>query len=1370
MLVRGREMSATRVPLLVVVHVAEDATWRDDLVGQLRVLETQRRLAIWESLPGDASVEALQAAIERAAVALVLVSSDLLSDETVLRQVIPTLVSRRAMGGLRIVAVRVRPCATDLIDWLREVPVRPGDGRAMTLLPPAEREAALAALAIEIEELIRRRDGVEPEPEAGLEAVRLAAPPSAAPLPEFPYPLLEPYRHPETFTGRERELALVLADLARPGLILCVHASSGAGKSSFFQAGLVPSLRARGVPVSLHRRPDEPRLAARVFLDLVTLPAGMEARDDDLQGFVDLMERCRALAGRTPVVILDQFEDAVRRDDAGAPLARLGPLLAAVASRPLPHDGGFVCRFVLAYRHEYHGEVMQWLGNVQREARSAGHTGLDGLPMDLNRPDYLRERALSPLGEPGPVADVGAAAEKVFLAAIEKPLSLRDESGMLRFPYQFADGDALRLARAFARARIDRPRAPLTPELQVVLDHLVRSSVADEDGIHRIVVPEDPGALIQNALADHLRNKLTEAFRIDDPARAQRRRTLALFALRELADETGQRGKSVPVEQLESDLGEEGRLVLRRLEQSNVRLLIRDQDEQDFSPCFTLPHDRLAQVVVGIFQDEAARRLYGLDEALVELRRQVALLVQMDKAGHVGGTELPDALYDKIQAEKASLLVDEERRRWWERCETARARRRAARRRELRTIGVMTVASVALLVALGFMKSRDEKANRLEAKIRDAVSVEGAAVAYDELSLRLGEEKKARAALGDFLIRDARSRAFRGEYKQALLERLKASTLLNSEENLREASALARTMPVDFLTLRHDAKVEDGSVSDDGTHALTWTDSVAYLWDIRAENPNFVPLVHPHLDAGRIFEQGRIVVTWSAQEVRLWHIGRTTPLRISGEQIVRAIVSLDGARLLVIDKHGARVFECESGRQIGSIGDVVDAVFVPGESNVVVQQKTDVRLWWPERVGVTRALNLSGISVKRLCCFSQDQTTLIAVGAHEVLQWRRGSDALVATGLRLSPSGYGMPVDACLLDVKLVGDELALRQVLSGDERRFYIGSPVMFDADMSLLSSRVFMEGSRVSGVLLVRSGKSDVRLVQMRGVEGRAKCSVPRGEIVRSSSMGSSLDWVVVENKKTVSIDVTVWDSRRAVAVGRAISFDDGIWRERRRSLMSIVEGASASFLSLERARRQALDWLDRNGEGDNLFRLACGRRVSSFLDYRESPEYNRKAMLGMFDYCTRWDASYWEIAHQGLLVLPSAGGPRFGMVVDGHEVSDVAFPSDAQRGGSDRAGCHVLVVTRDGGGWLYSVEPWKKIGKLSVVVDDFSFSPDGEMLYVLTRYPRGQRIERYDTSSGRSIGAVVDIPGDFFTRNVRWLKNYGVVGWSDSAAQTG
>ncbi len=572
---------------------------------------------------------------------------------------------------------------------------RPASARAVAVaLAGRESDAAVPAAA-------GSGRPPRPEPESGAGKARLRHWP-APELPERPYPVLLPYTHPALFAGRGRELRELSRRLRLPVPILGLYAASGAGKSSLLAAGLVPGLRDAGVPVALVRHPQEPALARRLLADLLQMEELVgdavevppRSPRGDAEAFVDHLHRVARLAGEAPVLVVDQLEDVLRAAEA-RPRALLGILLAATAERR-PGDPGPLCRWVLAYRQEHHGEVVSWLGDVLAEARAAELSVAAEWPHDLAAADRFDAVKLSPLGAPPPRSGLAASASAaldevtgVFRAVLEKPLALTDDDGAPRYAWRFAGAGAERLARAFAEVRLARPDAPLTPELQVVLAHLLAQAGPDS----LVEVPEDPGPLIAEALEDHLERALESAF----PAAAggatpRRGGTRALLALRELATSTGRREEGLAPEELARAIGDGGEEVLEKLATPTTRLVVL-QARPDGSLRYVLSHDRLAEVVVRLVEKEGRHGKLTVDRELLALRRFVALESALYRSQEEVATRLDRRHTRRIARNAEALLWDEERRAWWTAC---RRRRRADLLRA-------TTWTAAALVFLGLL-------------------------------------------------------------------------------------------------------------------------------------------------------------------------------------------------------------------------------------------------------------------------------------------------------------------------------------------------------------------------------------------------------------------------------------------------------------------------------------------------------------------------------------------------------------------------------------------------------------------------------------------------------------------------------------------
>ncbi len=540
-----------------------------------------------------------------------------------------------------------------------------------------------------------------------------------------------PYTHPDLMAGRERELEELRRLLTRPLPIVGLYGPSGAGKSSLLAGALIPTLRAEGLPVAFDRHPCEAGIAGRLLGDLL-VPGEPDIADDNPRGFVDQLLIARKLAGEAPLLVLDQFEDLFHATAPRRARAVLGALMAASVQR-LPGLDGPPCRWLLAYRQEFHGDVFLWLGDVLRDAHAEGLAVAEALPHDLSGPARFDSWPLPPLGAPAPglrhraseATQVPPEGDKwdvspeedewsAFLAAIEKPLELTTSDGEKRYPWRFAEGSAARLARAFGEARAARRNAPLTPELQVVLAHLLETSwKADDDGVRRVEVPDDPAELIDRALEEHLRRSLDIAFpagRVSppDPPRGGRttkvklRRTRALLALRELADARGRRDEGRPVAALARAIGHDGSDVLEKLATAQTRLVLleRHGDQQ----VYVLAHDRLAEAIVRLVDDEGAYAGLGVDAELLGLRRFVALQRELFTSGEVEqSTEVPQDRFSGIERHADALLWDDEGCRWWQAC---RERRRLDRRRRVVRRGIVAAAFVLLVLLVGSWTDR----------------------------------------------------------------------------------------------------------------------------------------------------------------------------------------------------------------------------------------------------------------------------------------------------------------------------------------------------------------------------------------------------------------------------------------------------------------------------------------------------------------------------------------------------------------------------------------------------------------------------------------------------------------------------------------
>ena len=512
-------------------------------------------------------------------------------------------------------------------------------------------------------------------------------------LPDEPYPLLGPYEDPRLFGGRDAEIGRLVQLVRHPPLILCMHAPSGAGKSSLLLAGLAPRLRADGYLVSVERAPGDPGLARRLVTDVLTVdPASIPLDIDDQlpSRFCAFVAEAHALTDKPVVFVLDQIDDVLRNPEKRKQaFAAIGPLLAATAQR-LPAGQGFACKWIVCYRHEFHGEVRAWLEDVLTEARAAGRKGLGLLPSDLSEASKSHDWAVPMFGRTSSEDRAGQTSRQAFSRAVMRPLEIK-EDGQPRYPYVMPPVCAERIAAVFAQFRKDRPDAPLVPELQVVLNDLLRRArerAAPSGSPITIDVPEDDELRrhIHHALRHHLELALNRAFPAGrDSAAVRLAKTRALLALQRLTDEARRRAEGVSQAEFAQMLGAEGGTVLTKMAAADTRLVVVD----DRGRC-DLSHDCLAEAIIDVLASEGAHRNLVVDQKLIDLQRTVNHKAELYASGDLSSRIVTRGQARMIRSTQDFLIVTEAHRAWWAAVRAAHLRRRQK----------LSVAAAIMIVAV----------------------------------------------------------------------------------------------------------------------------------------------------------------------------------------------------------------------------------------------------------------------------------------------------------------------------------------------------------------------------------------------------------------------------------------------------------------------------------------------------------------------------------------------------------------------------------------------------------------------------------------------------------------------------------------------
>jgi hypothetical protein len=153
-------IESAKPPQIFISYSHIDEAWKDRLVGHLGVLESVGALEVWHDQRiqvGSNWRQEIERALEFARVAILLISKDFLTSPFILQSEVPKLLERRRSQGLKVIPLFVRPCAWQAIPWLSEIQGRPKNGNPLSTRGKHQVESHLAALAMEIYEILKPR-------------------------------------------------------------------------------------------------------------------------------------------------------------------------------------------------------------------------------------------------------------------------------------------------------------------------------------------------------------------------------------------------------------------------------------------------------------------------------------------------------------------------------------------------------------------------------------------------------------------------------------------------------------------------------------------------------------------------------------------------------------------------------------------------------------------------------------------------------------------------------------------------------------------------------------------------------------------------------------------------------------------------------------------------------------------------------------------------------------------------------------------------------------------------------------------------------------------------------------------------------------
>ena len=315
-----------------------DEEWKNRLVKQLNVLAFEGYFEVWDDrriAAGDNWYPAIEAAINTASVAILLISEDFLTSSFIRGEEVPRLLRRRAEQGLRVIPLIIWPCAWQRLNWLSGMQARPTDGRPLAKGNEYQIRVDLAALVEEVDDLLRplRQGHGSSSPHApGTRThdfhVQLGSEQNQGLLTpterlEGIVPGVNPYvtgpsleANSPVFFGRVQVLHEILATLRRPGKPGCVSivGERRMGKSSLLNQ-VYRALSCEPGLVSIHatvqnwNQTSQQHFFNNLYQAIITATGPASGRDViDYPSFRDFVHDLVQTHAYRFVLILDEFE------------------------------------------------------------------------------------------------------------------------------------------------------------------------------------------------------------------------------------------------------------------------------------------------------------------------------------------------------------------------------------------------------------------------------------------------------------------------------------------------------------------------------------------------------------------------------------------------------------------------------------------------------------------------------------------------------------------------------------------------------------------------------------------------------------------------------------------------------------------------------------------------------------------------------------------------------------------------------------------------------------------------------------------------------------------------------------------------------
>lgn len=153
-------------PLIFICYCREDGEWLRQLRPFIEVALSEVELFSDQDIePGERWETRIREQIERADMAILLLSIDALKSVFIRNVEIPLFQHFQRERGLRIIPILLRPCPYIQVDWLKDLQVLPADGEPLAGRGRENVEKEMTHIALRLVNIVQPGPGLQAVPE-----------------------------------------------------------------------------------------------------------------------------------------------------------------------------------------------------------------------------------------------------------------------------------------------------------------------------------------------------------------------------------------------------------------------------------------------------------------------------------------------------------------------------------------------------------------------------------------------------------------------------------------------------------------------------------------------------------------------------------------------------------------------------------------------------------------------------------------------------------------------------------------------------------------------------------------------------------------------------------------------------------------------------------------------------------------------------------------------------------------------------------------------------------------------------------------------------------------------------------------------------